>query len=213
MASGKIRAVVFDMDGVLIDAKEWHFEALNKALGLFGHVIDRYDHLVTYDGLPTRRKLELLSRDSDLPKALHGFINEMKQLYTMEVAHARCRPSFAREYALSRLRADGYILAVASNSIRRTVELLMEKSRLRPYLTVLMSNEDVEQPKPDPEIYQKTFSALGVPAPDCLVVEDNEHGVQSARASGAHVMVVDSVNAVTYDNIVGHIHAAEGASC
>lgn len=54
----EIKAVIFDMDGVLIDAKEWHFEALNTALGLFGMQISRYDHLVTYDGLPTRRKSE-----------------------------------------------------------------------------------------------------------------------------------------------------------
>ena len=53
----KIKAIVFDMDGVLIDAKEWHYEALNRALGLFGYGISRYDHLSRYDGLPTRRKL------------------------------------------------------------------------------------------------------------------------------------------------------------
>ena len=57
----KIKAVIFDMDGVLIDAKEWHYEALNKALDLFGMEISRYDHLVTYDGLPTLMKLQMLS--------------------------------------------------------------------------------------------------------------------------------------------------------
>ena len=49
-----IRGVVFDMDGVLIEAKDWHYEALNRALGLFGFGISRYEHLTTYDGLPTR---------------------------------------------------------------------------------------------------------------------------------------------------------------
>ena len=70
------------MDGVLIDAKEWHYEALNKALALFGYQISRYEHLVTYDGLPTRKKLEMLSMEQGLPVQLHSFINEMKQLYT-----------------------------------------------------------------------------------------------------------------------------------
>ena len=204
-AVGPIKAVVFDMDGVLVDAKEWHFEALNRALQLFGYSIDRYDHVFTYDGLPTRRKLEVLSRDSGLPTALHPFINELKQSYTVEIAHARCRPNFQHEYALSRLKADGYLLAVASNSIRGTVELLMEKARLRSYLNVLMSNEDVKAPKPDPEIYHKTFAALGVTAAQCLVLEDNEHGLQAARASGAHVMEVETVEAVTYENIMSHL--------
>jgi len=51
----KIKAIIFDMDGVLIEAKDWHYEALNKALRLFGMEISRYDHLVTYDGLPTKK--------------------------------------------------------------------------------------------------------------------------------------------------------------
>jgi phosphoglycolate phosphatase-like HAD superfamily hydrolase len=76
----KINAVVFDMDGVLIDAKEWHYDALNKALQLFGFTISRYDHLVTFDGLPTRTKLEMLSREQGLPFELHELINDLKNL-------------------------------------------------------------------------------------------------------------------------------------
>src|ERR1700733_1488983 len=106
----RIRAVIFDMDGVLINAKDWHFEALNKALALFGFQVSRFDHLVTYDGLPTRRKLEMLTLEHGLPKGLHQFINELKQLYTLEFVYARCKPIFTHEYALSRLRADGYRL-------------------------------------------------------------------------------------------------------
>ncbi|HCF3308648.1 TPA: HAD hydrolase-like protein, partial [Pseudomonas aeruginosa] len=54
-----IKAVIFDMDGVLIEAKDWHYDALNKALNLFGYNISRHDHLTSYDGLPTSRKLEM----------------------------------------------------------------------------------------------------------------------------------------------------------
>jgi beta-phosphoglucomutase len=79
-----IEAVVFDMDGVLIDAKDWHYEALNDALGLFGYNISRADHLSTFDGLPTRRKLEMLTQERGLPKGLHGFINDLKQQYTVD---------------------------------------------------------------------------------------------------------------------------------
>jgi hypothetical protein len=57
----RITAVLFDLDGVLVDATEWHYEALNHALGLFGFDITRYEHLSSYNGLPTRRKLEMLS--------------------------------------------------------------------------------------------------------------------------------------------------------
>ena len=72
----KIKAIIFDMDGVLIEAKDWHYEALNRALSLFGMEISRFDHLVTYDGLPTKKKLEMLSIERGLPKGLHSFIND-----------------------------------------------------------------------------------------------------------------------------------------
>ena len=104
----KIKAVLFDMDGVLIDAKDWHYEAMNKALSLFGYTIARYEHLTSYDGLPTSVKLEKLSVEKGLPRSLHKFINEMKQRYTMTEIHNKCRPVFIHEYALSRLKSEGF---------------------------------------------------------------------------------------------------------
>lgn len=207
--TGRIKAVVFDMDGVLIDAKEWHYEALNRALSLFGFQISRYDHLVTYDGLPTKRKLEMLSLERGLPPSLHSFLNDLKQLYTMEIVHARCKPVFHHEYALSNLKARGYQLAVASNSVRNSVEMMMHKSNLAPYLDVLVSNQDVRHGKPDPEIYLHTFQRLGREPGECLVVEDNEHGIRAAQAAGANLMVVQSVQEVTLENILAHIRAQE----
>ena len=103
-----INAIIFDMDGVLIEAKDWHYDSLNQALALFGFQIERHEHLTSYDGLPTKTKLQRLSLEKNLPTYLHGFINEMKQQYTMEIIHNRCRPRFNHEYALSRLKAEGY---------------------------------------------------------------------------------------------------------
>ena len=88
----KIKAILFDMDGVLIDARQWHYEALNDALGIFGLQISRYDHLHTFDGLPTRVKLQLLSEQYYLPEKLHGFINEVKQKKTQQIINERCHP-------------------------------------------------------------------------------------------------------------------------
>jgi len=204
-----IKAIIFDMDGVLIDAKEWHYEALNRSLKLFGYEISRYDHLTTYDGLPTSKKLEMLSVQDDLPHKLHRFINEMKQQYTIELVRSLCRPRFKHEYALSKLKASGYHLAVASNSIRNTVELMMENAGLTPYLNFMLSNEDVERPKPHPDIYVKAMQKLDLSPEECLIVEDNEHGIRAARASGAHVMVVGDVDDVNYSNLMRRIAEAE----
>ncbi|NMZ69248.1 Haloacid dehalogenase superfamily, subfamily IA, variant 2 with 3rd motif like haloacid dehalogenase/haloacid dehalogenase superfamily, subfamily IA, variant 3 with third motif having DD or ED [Pseudomonas peli] len=196
-----IKAILFDMDGVLIDAKDWHYEALNRALELFGMPISRADHLTTFDGLPTRKKLEMLSLERGLPKDLHDFINEMKQQYTMDIIHARCNPRFTHEYALSSLKHAGYFMAVCSNSVRDTVETMMRKANLMQYLDLLVSNEDVSKGKPDPEMYTKAINFLNLKPEECLVVEDNENGIRAARASGAHLLVVRTVDDTNFNNI------------
>jgi len=208
----KIKAVIFDMDGVLIDAKDWHYEALNRALNHFGYNISRYDHLVTFDGLPTRKKLEMLTREHGLPPSLHGFLNDLKQIYTTEIVHSRCKPLFQHEYALSNLKASDYKLAVASNSIRASIDLMMQKGNLARYLDVIVSNQDVKTGKPDPEIYLKAMSLLGVTPEETLVVEDNEHGITAARAAGTHLMIVEEITDVTLDNITCHLKLAEAKS-
>ncbi|WP_312815252.1 HAD family phosphatase [Brevundimonas sp.] len=196
-----IKAILFDMDGVLIDAKDWHYEALNDALALFGMEISRDAHLSTYDGLPTRTKLEMLTETRGLPRRLHSVINQVKQKRTAEIAIQRCKPTFNHAFALSRLRDDGMKMAVCSNSIRKTIELMMELSDLSQNLDLIVSNEDVSKAKPDPEMYLKAMSELGVQPHETLILEDNEHGIQAARASGAHVLVIGTPDDVEYARI------------
>ena len=208
----KIRAVIFDMDGVLIDAKDWHYEAFNRALRLFGFEISRYDHIITYDGLPTRKKLEMLSLEQNLPEKLHDFINEMKQLYTMEIVHARCKPIFQHEYALSNLKSKGYKLGLASNSIRESIKVMLSKSNLLDYMDTVVSAEDVVYPKPDPEIYIKAMKQLDLSPDECLIVEDNENGIKSAKASGGNLFIVEDVMDVSFDNITKLIDKIESGA-
>lgn len=208
----KIRAILFDMDGVLIDAREWHYDALNKALRLFGMEISRFDHLVTYDGLPTRRKLEMLTKERGLPEKLHQFINHLKQIYTIECVNQKCAPVFEHEYALARLKNEGLQLAVCSNSIRNSIELMMQRAKLIDYLEFFLSNEDVAKAKPDPEIYSTAIQRLNLQPEECLIVEDNDHGVKAALASGAHLLRVGNVSEVNYSNISRRIKEIE-ASC
>lgn len=205
-----IKAILFDMDGVLIEAKDWHYEALNQALNLFGMPIDRHAHLATFDGLPTKRKLEILGITHGLPAQLHGFINEMKQSFTETLVYSRCRPTFHHQYALSKLKASGYKIAVCSNSIRATVSLMMKLSKLDSYLDFQLSNEDVGKAKPAPDIYLEAMRRLDLAPHECLIVEDNDHGFQAAQASGGHVMRVGTTEDVTFDRINAAITSIQG---
>ena len=203
----EIKAVLFDMDGVLIDAKEWHYEALNKTLELFGHKIRRSDHLETFDGLPTRTKLRMLTKERDLPEELHDFINEIKQQYTLDYAWNLCKPQFHHELALSELKSAGLKIACCSNSVRSSMEMMLSKAALLPWIDLVVSNEDVDRPKPHPDMYTKAHKHFGLRADECLVVEDNQHGIEAAQAAGCHLMVVADVNEVTLENIQSRIQS------
>ena len=205
----KIKAILFDMDGVLIEAKDWHYEALNEALKLFGAEISLYDHLVTFDGLPTKDKLNMLTSVGKLPKELHPIINKMKQKHTMRMILNKCKPLFTHQYALSKLYSEGYKMAVCSNSIRKSVEVMIQQAGLDKYFEFYVSNEDVSKGKPDPEMYSKAMEKMNLKPEDCLILEDNENGIRAAKASGGHLLKIGEITDVTYFNITNRIKEIE----
>lgn len=204
-----IKAVLFDMDGVLLDAKEWHYEALNKALELKGFpAISRQDHLTTYDGLPTAVKLR-----RHLPKITEEQrreINALKQKLVLEIAGRLCKENPLHVEVLQALKEKGYSLAVCSNSIRHFVDEMMAKTQLKPYLNFILSNQDVATPKPNPEIYVTAIKRLGVNPDEVVICEDNPHGLAAAYASGANVFHVKTVNDVCYQNLKDFIERLNG---
>lgn len=205
----KIKAIIFDMDGVLINAKQWHFKAFNQALRLFGLNISIKEHLTHFDGLPTKTKLKMLSQRHNLPKNLHSFINEIKQIYTLKIVNAYCVPNKTRKNALKRLKSEGYKIALCSNSIANTIETMMNKADLMPYLDFFLSNEDVKMPKPSPEIYVKAIKRLKLVPKEVLILEDNINGIKAAKASKAHLMEIKSIAEVNYKNIKNFIAKCE----
>ncbi len=210
LSESRIQAILFDLDGVLVDATEWHYEALNRALQLFGFLIPRYAHLTAYDGLPTREKLRMLTVEQGLPTALHDTISQLKQKFTFEEIFVKCVPSFEKEYMVRALRRDGHRLAVCSNAIRDSVEMMLRQANLLEHLEFFLSNQDVTRAKPDPEIYQVAMQRLGLPPESVLVVEDAPPGVEAARRSGAHVCVVKGFEDVNYLRIREALRQVDG---
>ncbi len=211
----KITAVLFDLDGVLVDATEWHYEALNRALSLMGFAVSRYEHLSEYNGLPTRKKLEMLSVEKGFPTALHTLINRIKQVYTVDVVLKGCRPVFEKEYMISRLKREGYGLAVCSNAVRRSVDLMLSQSNLQDYFDLVLSNEDITRPKPDPDIYLTALDRLGCSGDEAVIVEDAPHGIEAAERAGGHVCKVAGVEEVDYTRIrdfICHVEAQVASS-
>ena len=207
----KIKAVIFDLDGVLLDAREWHFEALNKALDIFGIEITLNEHLEFYDGLPTRIKLKKLSEIKGLPYNLHDLINNLKQRFTSDLIHTKCSPYFAHEFLMSKLKQNNIKMAVASNSVSKTVTLSMNYTNLGKFMEFCLSNEDVKKPKPDPEIYNTAINKLGFNPKEVLIIEDNFNGIKAAKASGGHLLEVGSIEEVTLNNVISRIKEIENS--
>ncbi len=192
----KIKAIVFDLDGVLVDSRDMHYEALNEALAKVAgkdFVISRGEHETTYDGLSTQQKLELLVTEKKLDPELKRKIFDLKQEGTIERFKTMInKPDPEMRETLQQWKRRGFPIGVASNCIRSSVMALLEALGILDQVDVIFSNEDVSKPKPDPEIYLKAAAAFGVTPQETLVIEDSLRGIRAARAAGARVYVVDS---------------------
>jgi len=197
-----IKLIIFDLDGVLVEAKNIHFEALNKSLG--GYAINWNEHLSTYDGLKTNQKLEMLHKNKGLPKEKFEEIWNNKQKYTLE-ALANLKKDDILYSTIQNLSLDGYKLAVCSNSIRKTVLTVLSKLGIIEFFDLILSNEDVQNSKPHPEIYWKAISKMSCLPEETLIIEDSPYGLLAASRSKSHILRVGSPKEVNYINIAQKI--------
>ena len=202
-----IKLILFDLDGVLADAKKIHYETLNKAISFFDSKfqISESEHLSTYDGLKTNQKLNLLSKNKGLSIDLHDEIWEKKQQLTIE-AIAELEVDFNLVNLFKFLRSKGYKLGCCSNSIRRSVLVMLSKIGLIEYMDLILSNEDVKNAKPHPEIYWKAMSVMNCLPEECLIVEDSPTGLLSASRSRANILRVDNPKDLTIDKILNKLN-------
>ena len=200
-----IKLVIFDLDGVLVEARDFHYEAMNRALSAIDkdYVINKKEHLAKYDGLSTRKKLEMLKREKGLSEKHYDIVWTEKQKSTHDVIREKVTPKDHQEIisCLSLLKSMGYMVYCASNSIRSSVKLMLLRAGYMEYIDDFFSNQDVRHPKPHPEIYMKAMLHAGVSPKECLIVEDSHIGRKAAHESGGHVLGVSGLSDVTYDNI------------
>jgi len=185
------KAVLFDMDGVLIDARDWHYDALNEALRIFGVEISRSDHLSRFNGLSTRKKLDMLTSDGVIPHELHEAIQSIKQDRTLRIAAQMCFPIVSHQVLITRLKALGIKVGLVTNSIRKSSEFMLEYAGLLKFMDVVVTNEDVLEGKPNPAGYLLAMQKLQVLPSETIVIEDGEYGILAAEAAGATVIKVN----------------------
>ena len=203
---GKIKLIIFDLDGVLVEAKNIHYEALNEALG-DKYAISWNEHLSTYDGLKTVQKLDMLTEQKGLPQNTHRDVWERKQKITLEkLGNLKINSYLVSVF--SKL-SENYKIAVCSNSIRKTVLTVLSKLGLMEYMDLVISNEDVKNSKPHPEMYWKAISMMSCLPEETLIVEDSPYGLLAASRSKSHILRVKNPSEVTIENIENKLNQIE----
>lgn len=197
-----VELVIFDLDGVLLDAKTIHFEALNKALEEVDpkYTISYEEHIMKYDGLPTKTKLLKLAAEKGLPEDKFDFIFHAKQSYTRSGFRSIAKSTKLQDifrFLLSR----NVLVAVASNSIRETVQIALTSLGLTEYVDYIFSNEDVKSPKPSPEMYLRCMIAAEATPSKTLIFEDSQVGRQAALASGAILCPIRNPDDLTLEKV------------
>ena len=198
-----IKLVIFDLDGVLIDAKKIHYDTLNQAIEQAAgkqYAIGLSEHLSTYDGLKTTQKLQMLTERKGLPEESHSEIWRIKQELTKE-SIKQLRPDEGKQELMEWLRKEGYAIACCTNSIRKTANIALAKIGVIEYADLILSNEDVKMSKPYPEIYWTAMSRLGFLPEETLIVEDSPIGLLAAFRSGAEVLRVETPEQACLKNI------------
>jgi beta-phosphoglucomutase-like phosphatase (HAD superfamily)/dTDP-glucose pyrophosphorylase len=201
------KLVIFDLDGVLIDSRELHYDALNDALRKVGadYVITREEHLSKYDGLNTTRKLKMLTEQKGLPVSTYDQVWSDKQEATFNLVRGFCK-EYLLQTIFRKIKARGYKIAVASNSIRETVKLSLLSIGVMDEVDYFVSNEDVARAKPYPEMYWKCMTALNALPKNTIIIEDSHIGRQGALDSGAHLLAVENAKEVNSEHMMQRIY-------
>lgn len=192
-----IDLVMFDLDGVLVDACEWHKDALNDALkSFYDYSISEEDHKKTFNGIPTRTKLKILTERNIISPLDHEKIYQLKQKKTIEKIK---KLSFVRNEKielLKYLKSKNCKIVCVTNSIKETAQLMLSTAGIINMFDLIITNQDVTNPKPNPEGYLKALKHFNINPNKAIIIEDSPKGLEAAYASKCKVLKVNNPNDV-----------------
>lgn len=186
-----IKAVIFDLDGVLVGACEWHRIALNESLKeVCNYEISLDDHYKEFNGIPTKVKLKKLAEKKIISEDKFKLIEEIKQKKTIQAINSFAYVREEKIELLKHIKSKNIKLACYTNSIRETAELMLEKTGILKFFDLVVTNQDVKNSKPDPEGYKLCFKILNLNPEETIIIEDSENGFLAASLSKANVIRV-----------------------
>jgi HAD superfamily hydrolase (TIGR01509 family) len=189
MAHGKrLEAVLFDMDGVIIDSEPLWSEAERQLLARRNLTYSEQLKPLLM-GLDSREAVRILKKHYDLGESVEELVDERNQLVSELIQqHGQAIP-YALEL-IQQVRNGGVKTVVASSSPYALVELVVVKLGIGPLLDLVLSGDEVSRGKPAPDIYEIAAKTLGVAPECCLIVEDAPNGVRAAKAAGMRCVAI-----------------------
>ena len=197
-----IKAIIFDLDGVLCDTPDMHYETFAQAYQKYTNiVITKKEHDVDFNGRSTKAKLKILKERDCFSDELFEQIWQEKQSLTWDYIDRYLQTDQEKIKLLNDLKQEGFLLACASNCIKETLFMILNKLGLTNCFDLILSNEDVNNPKPSAEIYLKTMIKLNCNPTNTLIIEDSKVGYEAAINTKADVLRVINSQDVTFDKI------------
>jgi beta-phosphoglucomutase len=188
-------ALIFDMDGVIVDSMPFHTRAWELYLGRLGYdarglnerMHGKHNDELLREFLGAEATLELIQRMGHEKEALY------RELIGVEL-----EANLVRGVTEFLVRHEAVAKGVASNAIAANVDFVLDGANLRRYFRVAMDGQQVRLGKPHPEIYEKTSDLLQVPRENCIVFEDSQTGIDAARAAGMTVVAINTHRAALH---------------
>lgn len=176
-----MKAIIFDMDGVIIDSEPLHFELERELLEELGGKITEKEHN-NFVGTTDYHMWDTFKKQFNIELPVEEIINIKRERFNQNIHRIKLVDNF--EDFIIKVYDAGYSLGLASSNNKKTVDLIIERFNLNKYLKVAMSGEEVKKGKPDPEIFLTTANKLNVLPSHCIVIEDARNGVIAAKSAG-----------------------------
>ena len=181
-------AVIFDMDGVLVDSEPFGFEALRRVMARYGLPYGEEEN-AEFLGRTTLDSCQILRERHRLPEAAETLADWYVEGMLEQIARGPI-PMAGVPEVLRRIRAAGYRMALASSAEVRVIDANLTARGLRPLFDAVVSGTQVARGKPAPDVFLAAAERLGAPPATCLVVEDSRNGLLAAKAAGMRCAVV-----------------------
>lgn len=197
--SNRLEAVLFDMDGLMIESEHLQSQAFQKILESHG-IEPEYNSagVIQIVGVTAKENLKLIKDKHGLEPSVDELLEIKNEIYN-EIIDEGLEPMPGLHDLIKSLKENGIKIAVASSSIRNDIEKVLRLIDLTGVFDAVVSGAEVARSKPAPDVFLKAAAELGVPTSTCTVLEDAESGIKAGKAAGMTVIAIPSQFTVDND--------------